>query len=175
MSPQAASLWKHVRPLCKVDVSDLVAWITAIPFEEWPQQHRLNGELRPAMVNDLEWHGFGDRTDRLVFELRAHMALLSAPEAYNRMLSVVMPGHHIDRHRDAQPPEWITRVHVPLTTPTPCPDGANITVWDSPTHGTGFELEVGTAYLVDTREEHSVHNYGETPRIHFMFDVRRTP
>jgi aspartyl/asparaginyl beta-hydroxylase len=84
--------------------------------------------------------------------------------AYNRMLSVVMPNHVIDPHVDAQPLEWITRVHVPLVT-----NEQAVTI----TNNKRYHLEVGKAYLVNTRIEHAVRNDGTTPRIHFMFDVRR--
>lgn len=151
-----------VTALARVDVAEVLAWISAIDFAEWPQQHRVDAQLRPAMVNDLAWQGFGARTDTLVAELLAHLP--AGARDCNRMLSVVMPGHSIEAHCDVQPSEWITRVHVPLTTN----DRATIVIG-----GQSHHLEVGMAYLVDTRIEHAVRNDGNTPRIHFMFDVRR--
>jgi aspartyl/asparaginyl beta-hydroxylase (cupin superfamily) len=134
------------------------------------------------MVNDPEWFGFGARTFALVQRIlwllprldTARVALLErgAPwppeepgelEDYGRMLSVVMPGHAIDEHRDEQPPEWVTRIHVPLAT-NPL---AVMVVDGQPEH-----LPVGWAYLIDTRALHAIRNRGSTPRIHFMFDVR---
>ncbi len=95
-----------VEELGRVQVAGLVAWITAIPFEEWPQQTRLaDGAIRPAMVTDLEWHGFGEAVRPLVGE-----------NAHNVMLTVLMPGHDIPPHIDQQPPYWLHRVHAPLTT-----------------------------------------------------------
>ena len=145
-----------------LDAPGLAAWILAIPFEEWPQQRRVDAQLRPAMVNDLAWHNFGAHTDALVAELSA--LLPPGTATYNRMLSVVMPGHGIAPHRDEQPPEWLTRVHVPLTTN----DRAVMVM-----AGQDHHLPVGSAFLVNTTVEHSVRNDGPTPRIHFMFDVRR--
>ena len=147
--------------LGRIDVADLAAWIAGIDFALWPQQHRVDDQLRPAMVTDLAWHGFGDRTRGLMESL----ALLAGGGGYNRMLSVVMPGHVIPPHVDQQPDDWLTRVHVPLATN---PDAAMILA------GREEHFEVGGAYLVDTRVEHSIRNGGKTPRIHFMFDVRRT-
>ena len=149
--------------LCSCDPSAVAAWIQAIPFEAWPQQTRLaDGKIRPAMVTDLRWHGFGEATDALIEWLRP--VVWMGGIAFNRMLSVVMPGHSIDPHRDAQHERWITRVHVPLTT-NPL---ASFVVEDVSHH-----LEVGWAYKVDTRKTHAVRNDGGTPRIHLMFDVMR--
>lgn len=150
-----------VEELARVDVAEVAAWARAIPFSEWPQQHRVDHQLRPAMANDPGWQGFGAQTDGLISELLR--ALPPNSHAFNRMLGVVMPGHSIGVHYDAQASEWLTRVHVPLQTN----EQAFMCV-----EGIDFHMEVGKAYRVDTRREHSVRNGGTTPRIHFMFDVR---
>lgn len=148
-------------PLGKVDVTDLVAWIGGIDLAEWPQQSPLgDGQLRPAMVTDLGWNGFGEKTDPVVADLMAGFPGCSADQ---RMLSVVMPGHAIEPHRDMQAPNWHCRVHVPLLTN----EFSAFLV-----HGKPHFLEAGTAYTVDTQQEHAVTNDGPTPRIHLMFDVR---
>lgn len=142
-----------------------INWISAIDFAEWPQQHRLqDGKIRPAMVTDLGWHDFGAVVDGIVPPIMAHKLFRGRAVAYQPMLSVVMPGHSIPSHLDVQIPEWITRVHIPLMTN---PDAKLII------DNTEHHLELGYDYLVDVREEHAVVNRGETPRIHFMFDVRR--
>lgn len=140
----------------QVEIDALVRWIEGVEFSEWPQQHRLaDGQIRPAMVTDLSWHGFGAMTEAVVSEL-----MLGYPgcRARQRMLSVVMPGHSIDRHRDEQPPHWRTRVHVPLVT-------------NPLATFNGEHMAAGRVYEVDTREMHEVRNGGLTPRIHLMFDV----
>jgi len=38
--------------------------------------------------------------------------------------------------------------------------------------GEAHHMAVGFAYLVDTTRVHSVENFGDTPRVHYMFDVR---
>lgn len=113
------------------------------------------------MVNDLAWEGFGERTKGIIEQLtREHF---EGVESYNRMLSVVMPGHSIEEHSDPQPPGWLARVHVPLVTN----ERSEMVLVGVPHH-----LEVGSAYLVNVQALHSVRNPGHTPRIHLMFDVR---
>jgi hypothetical protein len=147
--------------LCDIDVGSLVSWIADIPYEDWPQQHRLSdGKLRPAMACDQQWHGFASVTDPLVADL---MARFPGCIADTRMLSAVMPGHSIASHRDAQGSAWRCRVHVPLLTNS---------LSSFMVGGVNNHLEPGKAYLVNTEAEHAVTNDGQTPRVHFMFDVR---
>lgn len=149
--------------LATVDVAGLVAWITAIDFAEWPQQHRLaDGLIRPMMVTDHGWHGFGAEIEPMVQQLLGHFpGCISDQE----MLSVVMPGHEIEPHTDGQPPHWLCRVHVPLVSN----ERSEFIVG-----GVAHRLVPGTAYRVNTEAVHAVTNRGDTPRIHFMFDVRKS-
>lgn len=147
-----------VEAIAPVDVGDLVRWITGIKFADWPQQSKT--ELRPAMVNDLAWRGFGEIAGPVVTEL---MAYFPSCVSHQWMLSVVMHGHSIEPHKDMQPPNWVCRVHVPLTTN----DQSKFIVG-----GVAHNLDVGMAYRVNTTVEHSVTNDGATPRVHLMFDVR---
>lgn len=147
-----------VDPIGPVDVAAMAAWIAAIDLREWPQQSFT--ELKPAMVTDLGWHKFRDIADPVVKDL---MRWFPGCAAYQWMLSVVMPGNTIPPHRDLQPPEWLCRVHAPLTSN----DLSSFVVGGRPHH-----LDVGMAYRVNTLAEHSVANDGQTPRVHFMFDVR---
>lgn len=142
------------------DVEPLVEWITAIPFEDWPQQTRLeDSAIRPAMVTDLMWHGFASHALPYIEQV---MPQFTGARATNVMLTVVMPGHSIPPHIDQQPPQWLGRVHVPLTTN----DESQFIV-----AGEHHHMAVGCAYLVNTEVLHSVANDGVTPRIHLMFDV----
>ena len=142
-----------------VDARRLAAWIAAIDFAEWPQQSFA--EIKPAMVTDLAWHGFGLVSDPVVADVMAEHFVGLAHEQH--MLSVVMPGHSIRPHRDLQPRHWRCRVHVPLLS-----NDQSVFV----SNGVPHALVPGMAYSVDTRIEHSISNDGDTPRIHFMFDVR---
>ncbi len=147
--------------IAAVDVLGPAAWIAAIPFEAWPQQKRLDdGQIRPSMVTDPNWHGFYEQTDRVVGFLMS--AFFPGLRSYQRMLSVVMPGHSIEPHTDGQAPSWICRVHVPLL----ANDRSAFIV-----RGVSHALVPGVAYRVNTTAEHAVTNDGESPRIHLMFDV----
>src|SRR2546422_827410 len=91
-------------PLDTVSVAELVAWIRAIDFVDWPQQSKLaDGKLRPAMINDPAWHDFGVKAAPVVSRL---MGQFPGCAASNPMLSAVMPGHRIEPHVDAQAPDW---------------------------------------------------------------------
>lgn len=123
----------------------MATWISAIPFEDWPQQTRINGRLRPAMVTDLQWHEFGEMAvpvetgfGRIVW----------------RALSCVMPGHSIERHTD----ECGQRVHIPLLT-------------NPKATFNGEHMPAGFAYEIDPRQPHEIRNDGGTPRVHFIFEL----
>ena len=144
-----------VESFAKVKIEAMAVWIAAIPFTDWPQQ---SPELRPAMVTDLNWHGFGIMSWPVI-----HALGFDESQAYNLMLSVVMPKHSIPQHRDEQGKDWLFRVHVPLLSNAEA-------IFTS--GGKDYVLRPGIAYKVDTRQEHSVINLGATPRVHFMFDCR---
>lgn len=145
----------------RLDVAGLINWVRHIPYEEWPQQHKLaGGKLRPAMACDPDWHKFKRKTDPVVNLI---MNLFPGCVADTRMLSVVMPGHEIPVHVDLQSNNWCVRVHVPLTTN----DHSKFVVG-----GVAHYLEPGKAYKVNTLIEHSVINNSQEGRVHFMFDVR---
>jgi hypothetical protein len=158
-----------VIPLAPVDVRAMVEWITAIPFAAWPQQTRAKPgrplELKPAMVNDRAWHGFGAQADALIEHVGDRIGwseLFGGAAPACPMLSVVLPGHGIDAHVDPQPPGWRCRIHVPLTTNRDAVFVAG---------GVEHHMDVGTAYAVNVRAAHAIRNLGATPRIHFMVDV----
>ena len=137
----------------------VACWIAGIQLSEWPQQRV--GELWPAMQTELAWHGFGEIVAPLVAGVMAdHFPGCVADQL---MLSVVMPGREIEPHTDSQPPHWICRVHVPLTS-----NPESLFVVGGEVHN----LHVGCAYRVNTEAVHSVENDGGTPRIHFLFDVK---
>jgi len=137
------------------DVTAVALWLSTIPFEDWPQQTRLeDGNIRPAMVTDPDWYGFHVVTDHLVNRWG---------ETYNRILSVVMPGHSIPEHVDRQPENWTGRIHIPIFT-----NDRAIFIAD----GEPFHMQAGKAYFVNTLAKHEIRNDGDTPRIHLMFDVK---
>jgi len=146
--------------LCDVDVADMAEWIGAIPFDEWPQQ----GPGKPSMQSNLAWHGFKEIAEPVAVQIRKQFKepVISLE---NWMLSAIMPEHSIEPHVDQQnAARWISRVHMPLL--------SNAKAFYR-IGGVDHVMQVGKAYLIDTRVEHSVRNQGSTPRIHFMLDVMR--
>ncbi len=140
--------------------ADVVAWISAIPYEEWPQARPpLPGNLQPAMICDLEWHDFGRATQALVDEAMNNR--YSRP--YRRMLSVVMPGRSIRPHHDPMPEEWCGRAHIPLLS-----NELALFV----TEGETIHMKPGYLYWVNPLAEHAIINGGDTPRVHLIFDIR---
>lgn len=148
----------EVEALTHVFIAELAHWIADIDLADWPQQER--GEIKPAMVTDPAWHGFGARSQPVITELMAHFPGCSS---YQHMLSAVMPQNSILAHRDQQRPEWLCRVHVPLIS-----NDQSVFIVGGRVH----HMDVGVAYRVNTLAEHAVINNGTLPRIHFMFDVR---
>lgn len=141
--------------------AEVVAWISAIPYKEWPQARPpVGGDLQPAMISDPEWHGFGRATQALVDE-----AMIGrSGRLGGRMLSVVMPGRSIKRHHDPRSEEWCARGHIPLLSN------------NRATFITESEIlcmKPGHLYWVNPLEMHSIVNGGDTPRVHLIFDVIR--
>lgn len=150
-----------VEPLGAVDIAPLVAWVSAIPWDAWPQQHPLaDGRVRPAMVNDPTWHGFHAVTTTMVKTVQAWVPRWTAPR--QRLLSVVMPGHDIPPHVDKHSPRWWGRIHVPILS-----DPASRFLVED----TAYHLAPGTAYVTNTLRTHAVDNRaGEAPRVHLVVD-----
>ena len=149
-----------VQLLGEVCDESLLGWVMDIPFTQWPQQSAVNGASRPAMVNDPQWHRFGERSDPLVRQILGTWSRRGAE--LQRLLSVVMPSHNIDTHVDKVSPRHWGRVHVPLMTNA---------LSEFIVGGESHTMKAGYAYLVNIEAPHSVLNAGLTPRIHFMLDV----
>lgn len=86
-------------------------------------------------------------------------------EPHRACVARLMPGKSYEMHRDSQPPDWITRVHVPIVT--------NAGAWFVFEGGDRVHFEVGMAYSFDTLTPHNFGNDGDKPRIHLTFDVLR--
>lgn len=141
-----------------VRIEEFSHWITRIPFDDWHQ----SAPGRPSMMTDLEWHGFGAHAMEMVGQVAGYL-----PQGFRTlqwMLSVVMPYDWITPHSDQAPyPDWWSRIHVPLT--------SNDKAWFISERKV-YQLLPGFAYKVDMTKEHAVTNGGDSPRIHYMFDVR---
>jgi hypothetical protein len=138
-----------IEPFAEVDVRALAAWLNAIPVAEWPK------------MSDAAWRGSGDKCRPLAELLIAEFPGCSISGLGFFLLA---PGQLHPAHRDDQPPEWVTRVHVPIIT-NPL---ASATTDDGTIH-----MQVGKAYRFNTRASHAVYNGGSTPRVHMVFDVKR--
>ena len=149
--------------LAKLDQSEVMAvvqWITAIPLTDWPQQGNSTQPLRPAMPSNAQWFDFEKSTQHLVDEV---LRYFPTGIPLQRMLGCIMPGHSIPTHKDYQCEQWLCRVHIPLITN----DKAVMEMDDGAHH-----MQVGNCYRINTEANHALRNDGDTPRIHFMFDVR---
>lgn len=140
-------------------LTETLEWLHSFPLSDWPQQGRYGEPIKPAMPTNLLWQGFGVGTQKLVDEVMSYF-----PGTYpmQRMMGCIMPGNDIQRHRDSQPPQWITRVHIPLTSNPK----ALFVMDDGPHH-----MDVGKCYRVNTEAYHAIRNDGDCPRIHLMVDV----
>ena len=78
------------------------------------------------------------------------------------LISPLMVGQTIAIHADQQPPDWIVRIHVPITT------NPEAVYCNPPVE---HRMEVGKAYLINTKAPHECWNRGDKDRIHFMWDV----
>lgn len=149
MSP-AARTWSL---LCAVDVLPLVSWLQSGAVR-WPKFVRGQPQRLPA-------------PEAASTVITAVLSCFGGTDTYNRpyaCVSRVGPGNGHGYHRDSQPPEWITRVHVPLVTNEACwfawePDGKRV------------HFSVGNAYSFNTLVPHAFGNDGTTERIHLTFDV----
>lgn len=140
-----------IEKLADVEVGALAAWVAGID----------PGDFR--MFADPAWNGCAERFGPLAEAIVAEH--FPGCKVAGVGLFVLAPGQVHPAHRDEQPPEWVTRLHVPLLT-SPL---AVAIVDEGEMH-----LAVGCAYTFDTRETHAVANRGETPRVHLVCDVHRS-
>jgi hypothetical protein len=144
--------------LTKIDVRQ-VTWIGHLDAAAWPENWLCHG--RPYVLVEPDWQDWSAKTNRIVAKLLKFFP--GCREAF-RCLTTVHPGEYVPPHVDAQPPEWITRIHVPLVTNPK----AEFIVNDVSHH-----LKVGSAYKINPEQPHAIRNGGDASRIHLMFDVMR--
>lgn|GEM_PF-2779314 len=148
-----ASCWLY---LCDVDVAPLVAWL---PNAAWPpvkggQPNRVHApDIAQPIIDQV-------------------LGCFAGPVTYSRYyacVSRVIAGRGFGYHQDPQPPEWITRVHVPLVT-----NPAAWFMWEE-ADGVKVHFEAGKAYSFNTLRRHAFANDGDTDRVHLLFDVQSRP
>lgn len=159
------SYWKGTcEPFCDVDVAPVTAWIertlldpetrtaTAPCYEDFVSRH--------IMVSRLDWNDGEEHLRPLMDKVMADH--FPGCRILQHLISPLMVGQTIAIHADQQPPDWIVRVHVPITT------NPEAIYCNPPVE---HNMEVGKAYLINTKEPHQCWNNGKTDRIHFMWDV----
>lgn len=148
----AGHFWE---PICDVDVAPLAAWM-ATTDARWIVQAY---EDKPQRLFSLPQPLIRSLTDKVL----SHFP--GKPTVGDVMLSRMRPGRVHGMHHDQG--EWITRVHVPLTTNHRC--------WlsfEDLDDGKRFHLPVGKAYTFNAaRQRHAFGNEGSTERVHLLFDV----
>ncbi len=143
--------------LAKIDVGDLIAWITSVKREDWPGNPWNKPSHIPCVIVDPLF--LQDKTDQAIAELMLHFP---GCQAVSKAITVINPGDHVPTHIDSSTPEWITKVHVPII--------SNREAWFK-VDDQKCRMEVGSAYRFNHSKPHSLGNNGKTPRIHLMFDV----
>lgn len=116
--------------------------------------------------NIAKWYNQGitelpeERRTPMVFGL-AKKILDKIPYARCMSLSVFEPGTELVPHKDEP---FLLRVHIPIY--------ANSKSYWMNKNGYTI-MEVGSVYLCDTREPHSIHNDGNTDRVHLLFAIHQ--
>ena len=116
-----------------------------------------------CMLNDTQIQGreFYKETP-CAFEF-AKKLLNKFPTAFRMYLTVNAPGVIVEPHIDNENiPEKIYKIIIPIQT-------NDKATWTTDT-GT-VHLGAGNVYLVDTLNTHGTQNYGDTDRVHFMFEI----
>jgi hypothetical protein len=139
--------------LGEVCVADLIAWLSGL------EQVWIKGADRPlVLVDPLFLQG---RTARTVHSL---MQWFPECRAGEHQISILNPGDYVPYHTDDCADGWISRIHAPILTNPDC--------WFL-TDGLAHHMEVGMSYQVNPGRPHAVANFGDSVRVHLMFDVVR--
>lgn len=85
------------------------------------------------------------------------------PTAFRMYITVNSPGVEVLPHIDVQNmPRKTSRITVPILTN----DNAKWIIDEGAVH-----LDAGSAYLIDWSIRHGTQNFGNTDRVHFMFEI----
>lgn len=138
--------------LCEVDTTLLFCWLAT--SRGWPVQRTGQPQRLPAP----------DVAEPVIAKVLELFPGATYRKGY-ACLSRVTPGQGHGYHQDSQGPDWITRVHVPITTNPDC--------WFmfADNDGVKVHFEVGKAYSFDTLKPHAFGNDGGSGRVHLIFDV----
>ena len=180
--------------LCEVDIAPLAAWLAegdkAWPAPSTPCKPQRVREIPPGLFEPIAVEVIGKM---VAYEIAKNLdSSFTVPVAADPMLSRMLPGQSHGFHVDRQRADWITRVHVPITTNPGCwmaweEDHSNECYVTRPTDEVSLpdystmqkvapskvHFEAGRAYSFNTLERHAFGNDGETERVHLIFDVLR--
>lgn len=152
--PTLEPCWRSV---CGVDVGPAVDWLAAGSFS-FPSPSTPD---KPQRI-------FAPPASIIAPIVARVLHALAAPVvAHEPMLSRVRPGQEHGMHVDVQRSDWVTRIHVPLTSNPGC-----WFAWEAE-GGRKVHFDVGQAYTFDTSARHAFANEGLTDRVHLIFDVLR--
>jgi hypothetical protein len=143
--------------LGEVDVSALAAWLGG-PGGGWLTQP---SETKPQRVHDVP------ACARPAVEAALALLGVDGLVAHHPMLSRMRPGQSHPMHTDTQRADWVTRIHVPVTT--------NPKAWMEWEGRGRAHFQAGVAYTFDTGVRHAFGNDGDTDRVHLIFDVLEVP
>jgi len=145
--------------ICDVDVCSLAHWL-GTGEKPW---HQTNCDTKPQRI--FEDTGL---LIPLVQEVAAKiLSQFPMPCVIHDAIASRMKAHQSHPfHVDIQRSDWVTRVHVPITTNAHCwmmfeKEMAHV------------HFEAGKAYTFNALERHAFGNDGETERVHLIFDVLR--
>lgn len=170
-----------IRILGEVDISDVREQILAIPESVWNSENEEKPNKFEALAqtrhivfrfidSPFDWRAFHDRKlwsewkDRLI----PLMDMATRAYGYHRgayprvMLARMPPGEKILPHQDANPAaKWPHKIHIPILTN----DKVIFYV-----EGIGYRFSEGQAVEVNNMGVHAVENFGDTDRIHLIFE-----
>lgn len=169
-----------VRYLGAVECTELRRQVLALPERDWLEDpHRqveyrnVHSQTQSVLLIFCEgwpdvrisyhkgWSYLGETAATLMRAIVAQHYRIGG-RVFRAMMARLPPGARIERHRDTHPSFAVShRIHVPLQT------NADVSFIVGTQR---IETEVGVAFELNNRLPHEVSNYGDTPRIHFIFD-----
>ncbi|MCC6419931.1 MAG: aspartyl/asparaginyl beta-hydroxylase domain-containing protein [Gemmataceae bacterium] len=139
--------------LCEVDVAPLVARLSG---------HAVDWQVQPSPSKPQRVRAGLDFARPTIDRILADH--FPGHQAWQPMLSRMLPGQSHPMHVDHPRADCVTRVHVPLVTNP----GAWLMFEEE---GERVHFEAGWAYTFDLLRRHSFGNDGAEPRTHLIFDA----
>ena len=141
--------------LCPVDVAPLLA---LLPLLQWQRSGTNPWDGTYGMIG---WSHTPERVREAIVAI-AEDVLPPGRRRGTTFLAKMVPGQRHPLHVDAEDGGCDYRIHVPLLTN---PKAVFIS------EGIEHHMPVGWAYRVDPTKEHTAANYGESDRVHLLFNA----